>query len=70
MPNRFLTRDEWPAAFAEQARVWREQWRAMFDAQRAACDHCWHRLVQTQMCCWCGKPWTLQHGPYLPEGDR
>ena len=28
MPNRFLTKDELPAAFAEQARVWREQWRA------------------------------------------
>ena len=28
MSNRFLTKDELPAAFAEQARVWREQWRA------------------------------------------
>jgi hypothetical protein len=37
---------------------------------RAACDHCFHRLHTTQMCCWCGQPRALQHGPYAPEGER
>ena len=71
MPNRVLTRDELPAACAEQARVWREQWRALTDHRRATCDHCWHRLSQTQMCCWCGKPWTLQLDmlPAVNDGD-
>jgi hypothetical protein len=40
------------------------------DHVRAACDHCWHTLVLTQMCCWCGQPRAVQHGPYVPEGER
>ena len=43
---------------------------ARYEAQVALCDHCWHTLVQTQMCCWCGQPRALHHGPYMPEGDR
>jgi hypothetical protein len=34
------------------------------------CQHCWHTLVQTQRCCWCGTPRETQHGPYAPEGER
>ena len=68
MPNRLLTHAEVERLFRD---VGLEPPRpAAPDHVRAACDHCWHRLVQTQMCCWCGKPWTLQHGPYMPEGDR
>lgn len=84
-PNRLIPIVELDAACAEQARVWREQWaEAMREAPgvpytprpavpaavRAACDHCWHTLHTTQMCCWCGQPRTTPHGPYLPEGDR
>ena len=80
MSNRVLTHDELPAAFAEQARVWREQWRAMMQG----CAHCWHgtwhpptALVAFHWhCCWCGdtsaehQPRGRPHGPYAPEGDR
>jgi hypothetical protein len=68
MPNRLLTSAEVAALFRDVGLE--PPTPAVPDHVRAACAHCWHRLVQTQMCCWCGKPWTLQHGPYLPEGDR
>lgn len=68
MPNRLLTNDEVQALFRA---VGLEAPRpAVSDAARAACDHCWHRLQTTQLCCWCGQPRVLQHGPYMPEGDR
>ena len=66
MPNRLLTKDELPAAFREQARVWQRAWQEANTCR----PHCWHDLQQTQMCCWCGQPRALQHGPYMPEGDR
>lgn len=68
MPNRLLTHDEVRAMFRHVNLT--PPGPALTDAQRAACDHCWHTLVQTQMCCWCGQPRALQHGPYMPEGDR
>ena len=43
---------------------------ACYEAQVASCAHCWHALVQTEMCCWCGQPRARQHGPYAPEGDH
>jgi hypothetical protein len=66
MANRLLTHGEVDALFRvhglEPPRP------AVPDDVWAACDHCWHRLHTTQMCCWCGQPRILQHGPYLPEG--
>ena len=72
MSNRLLTKAEWPAAFEEQARVWRQQWR---DAQ---CHHCWHaprdwqqgtsQMPVPRLCCWCGQSEGPQHGPYAPQG--
>jgi len=51
---------------------------AASDAQRAACDHCWHvprdwqqgalTVPVPRLCCWCGAREAPQHGPYAPEG--
>lgn len=67
MPNRLLTKDEFPEAFREQARVWREQWRQ----GEHGCLHCWHlpRVWQGPLpvprhCCWCGVTEGPRHGPY------
>ena len=85
MPNRLLTKDEFPAACAEQARVWREQWaEAMREAPsvpyRPMCHHCWHMPPEwkgstlqgavSRRCCWCGQNEGPKHGPYARQGDR
>ena len=68
MPNRLLTQEEANARLHAQGLESPRS--AVPDHVRAACDHCFHRLHTTLMCCWCGQPQALQHGPYLPEGDR
>ena len=68
MPHQSLTYAEVEAALRSQGL--RITAHVTSDAARAACDHCWHTLVQTEMCYWCGQPRARQHGPYLPEGER
>jgi hypothetical protein len=44
---------------------------------RAACDHCWHTMLDVagdtwqavgpRVCCWCGAQPAPRHGPYAPE---
>jgi hypothetical protein len=68
MPNRLLTQEDANARLYAQGLEPPSP--AVPDAVRAACDHCFHRLHTTEMCCWCGQPRARQHGPYLPDGER
>jgi hypothetical protein len=77
MPNRILTQEDANIRLQAQGpdTITPAQWaEAMREAPgvpyRPMCDHCFHRLPSTQICCWCGQHRAPQHGPYAPEGDR